>query len=337
MSGSRRACWQLAGLVCAVAAVCLAGTAEAPVSPGPGEPKEAKPEKPPVFHLRDGGQIAGQPQIESLQVETSYGRLVIPRNELVEVRFALRVQPELKAKIEAALARLAAEDFDEREAATEELEAVGQPAIPFLKEALKSPVEEVKSRAAEILKAIESRQDKSSPAQSAATSEDEIVSTRMTVKGRVLQEQFEVQTAFGKLTVAATDIAMLQFGAVKQIRAKVTVTAQNQAPGKWLDTKIDLTKDQTLRISASGQISVRNYGIVSGPAGNTEWSGHGSFANLPMLSLVGKIGKNGKPFLVGASYRGRCIADGRLYLAVVPFSPYPSGASGAYQARIQTE
>ena len=91
-----------------------------------------------------------------------------------------------------------------------------------------------------------------------------------------------------------------------------------------------------MKIAASGNISVRNYGIVSGPAGNTDWSGHATFGNFPMLSLVAKVGKKGKPFLVGANFSGRVKGQGRLYLGVVPFSPYPTGAAGSYQVKVNT-
>lgn len=307
-----------------------------------GEPQPAVPasatSQAPVFFLRDGGQVAGSPQFESLRVETAYGALTVPRAELVEVRFALRLKPELKARIEAALTRLGDEDFDAREAASADLEAVGAPAVPFLREALQSPIEEVQSRAAEILKAIEtSAEKKAEGPESARGSDDEVVTTRMTIRGRVAEETFAIATPFGRLEVTATDVAAIQFGAVRPVRAKVTVAAQNQAPTKWLDTKIDIQKGQVLKIAASGQITVRNYGISSGPGGNTDWSGHGSFGNFPMLSLVGKVGRNGKPFLAGASYRGKPSESGRLYLAVVPFTPHPMGASGAYQVTVQTQ
>ncbi|MGQ9590855.1 MAG: HEAT repeat domain-containing protein [Planctomycetota bacterium] len=307
-----------------------------------GEPQPAaaasETSQAPVFFLRDGGQVAGSPQFESLRVETPYGALTVPRAELVEVRFALRLKPELKARIEAALSRLGDEDFDVREAASADLEAVGAPALPFLREALQSPVEEVHSRAAEILKAIETAAEKKAEGpESARGSDDEVVTTRMTIRGCVNQESFAIVTPFGRLEVAAADVAAIHFGAVRPVRAKVTVGAQHQAPLKWLDTKIDIQKGQILRLAASGQISVRNYGISSGPGGNTEWSGHGSFGNLPMLSLVGKIGRTGKPFLAGASYRGKPSEAGRLYLAIVPFTPNPTGASGAYQVTVQTQ
>jgi hypothetical protein len=62
---------------------------------------------------------------------------------------------DVGSKVEKLVKQLGAEDFKEREAATEELEKIGEPAVPALKEALKSEDAEVRSRAELILKEIE--------------------------------------------------------------------------------------------------------------------------------------------------------------------------------------
>jgi len=314
---------------------------DAPPVSAPKEGTEVKPPKGlPVLYLRDKSQLAGWPQFEALDVETDYGKLSIPRDQLVRVRFARRVAPDVQNKIEQLIAELSSDDFDKREAATLGLKGMGAIAIPFLRKAAKSSNEEVKNRASSIVSQMTDKAQGGQPAgdeslPQVAGTDDEIVTTRMTVKGRIPREDFMVKSQYGELKVVISDLSGITFRAAGQSSAKVNVSAQNQPPGNWLDTKLDLQKNQKIKITASGQLSVRNYGIVSGPAGNTDWSGHPTFGNFPMLSLVAKVGRNGQPFLVGASYNGRVKNEGRLYLGIVTFTPYPSGAAGSYQAKVQ--
>lgn len=81
---------------------------------------------------------------------------------LAPVSFPQEVRKEKdtpdKERIEQLIRDLASEDFRVREKATEELEKIGAPAEQALKEALKSDDAEVRWRAGEILKKIESSQ-----------------------------------------------------------------------------------------------------------------------------------------------------------------------------------
>jgi hypothetical protein len=275
-----------------------------------------------------------------LQVETLYGLLSIPKDQLIRIRFSFRLPVELRERITGLVEDLASEDFDKREAATQALRTIGKPALSYLRKATKSDNDEVKSRAgsvlAEILEKASSPETDEDSLQPLTGSDDEILTTRMAIKGRVLAEDFEIESRYGNLKVRVADLVGVSFKPSVPTSAKVTVSAQHQPPGKWLDTRMDVQAGEQVRVSASGNISVSNYGVVSGPAGNTSWSGHSTFGNFPMLSLVAKVGKKGKPFLVGASYRGKVRGKGRIYLGVVPFSPYPTGAAGNYQVKVET-
>lgn len=302
----------------------------------------AKP--PPTFYLLDGSKIAGQPLLKELAVETAYGTLLVPVDHLVSIRMARRIPAQQREEILALIARLGHEDFDTRDSASAALEAMGAPALELLRKAMRSPDEETRSRAEVLVAAITKAGTPSNGSEPGETSEDsriqlargtddEIVTMKMTLRGMIQQDSFRVQSRYGALRVAAADVAGIQFRSLGPSALKVTVASNQQPPGNWLDTKLDLEKGQTLRVKASGQISVRNYNVLAGPAGNTDWGGN-TFGNFPMLSLVGKVGKKGQPFLVGEEHQGKPKGAGRLYLAIVPFSPYPGGASGSYQAQI---
>ena len=308
----------------------------------PGEGRESKAKDvSPVFHLRDQSRIAGKPKLKSLDVETRYGPLSIPLDQLVRVRFARRLPAELQAKIESLIKELGDEDFDKREAATAGLKEIGAPALDAIRKAAKSDNDEVKNRADGIISGLaaeakppQAADDDSLPQLSGT--EDEITTTRMTVKGRVNIEEIALETQYGDLRVSVSDLGGITFRISGPTTGKATVSCQNQPPQNWLETKVDLEKGQKIKIEATGQVTVRNYGIVSGPDGNRDYSGHATFNNFPMLSLVGKVGKRGEPFLIGNSYTGKVRGQGKLYLGIVTFSPYPGGAVGNYQVKVHS-
>ncbi|HVR74040.1 MAG TPA: HEAT repeat domain-containing protein [Planctomycetota bacterium] len=318
------------------AAPDTAGAANAPGSSAAGAEDKGPA---PVFFLRDRSKIAGHPRLEALEVETQYGALSIPADQLVRVRFSRRLAEDVRARIEGLISDLGDEDFDKREAATKALEELGSPALDLLRGAAKSPDEEIKNRAEILLgkineKAPESTNDSEDVLTNLDGQDDEIITSRMTIKGRIPRTEFLIDSLYGELRVATADLGGIVFRATGPTSTKVSVPSTHSPPGNWFDTKFEVERGQKLKIEATGQVSVRNYGILAGPDGNRDWGGT-SFNNLPMLSLVGKIGKRGQPFLIGNSYQGKAKGAGRLYLAVVPFSPNPGGASGSYNATIQ--
>ena len=327
-------------LLCALLLSAPAGGQEAQTAPPPPAEKDKDAaEKTPIFYLRDGSKIAGVPRLDRLQITTSYGVLNIPRDQLVRIRFARRVDEATRSRIEGLIEDLGNEDFDRREAASKSLAEVGPDALQLLRKALKSSNEEVKNRATILIGQIdtkgEGKGEKDGALPELVGAEDEVTTAKMTLRGTVSGDEIGIESRYGELKIRIADLAGAVFRASGAAAGKVEVSAQNQAPQSWVDTKLDIEKGQKLKIDATGQITVRNYGISSGPEGNRDWGGN-SFNNFPMLALVGKIGKRGQPILIGPSFTGKANASGRLHLAVVPFTPYAGGATGSYQVKIQT-
>jgi hypothetical protein len=307
--------------------------------PPDGEtPTRAAPPSLPIFYLRDQSKVAGTPKLDFLAVQTRYGMLKIPPSDLIQVRFSQRVDPAVGQRAQKLIEQLGNEDFDVRENAMESLRKLGGAALPLLREATRSSNEEIQNRA-EIL-ADELQAEKPSRPSAADSlggvegSEDEIVTTRMTIRGRVLAAKFVIETRYGELDFDVADLKAVSFQRAGPAAGKWEVQPRYQAPGNWYDTKFELEKGQRFSIEASGVITVSNYSVSCGPTGTREWGGQ-SWNNFAQLSLVGKVGKKGKPFLVGNAYKGKESKGGRLYLAIVPFSYNPAGAIGKYTAKIK--
>ncbi|MGE0875404.1 MAG: caspase domain-containing protein [Burkholderiales bacterium] len=128
--------------------------------------------------------------------------------------------------------------------------------------------------------------------------------------GGAAQANDRDRLGLGHLDIESRDLAAAPGGA-----ATVTVMA---AEGRWQSTGALLRKGNTYRITASGQWQQGFLCSASGPSGE----GSGCFppipiaalAGLPIGTLIGKVGKEGAPFPVGAEREFTPQADGVLYL-----------------------
>jgi hypothetical protein len=296
----------------------------------------------PLFYFHDDSKVAGQPEVEFIEVQTAYGLLKVPTSELVRVRFARRVSPELEESIDRLIEQMGDEDFEARQKASDALADIGAAALPALRRATKSPSEEVKRKAEELLGEIYAQEEEEEEQAGGEGddlpglqgTDDELISTRMTIRGRVTQDRFSISSRYGKLTVDTAMLAGIVFRVVGPSSRRVSVAASFQPPGNWFDSRLDVENGQQIRIAASGVVSVSNYGVSCGPDGTTQYATSRSFEGLPVLSLVGKVGKRGKPFLIGSSHKGKAGDSGRLYLSITPFYYNPGGAIGNYQVKI---
>ena len=163
---------------------------------------------------------------------------------------------------------------------------------------------------------------------------DEIHTELMTFRGEILTEGFPLKTRYGELLIKAVVLESIRFKADWRSNRVVHVSPSFQPSGAWLDTRMDVGKNKLLTIKSSGETSIGSWNLTADPDGTNRYSTFKSNQGFPMLSLVGKIGKSGKPFKAGKEYRLRSRAAGRLYLAIQPFDYEPAGVDGQYRSVI---
>ena len=300
------------------------------------EPKEPVP---PMFWMRDGTRLAGFPRLRQMHVQTAYGSLVIPVSEITRVRFASVQKKEFVEKVRGLVKQLGHEEFDLREQAMEELRQLGAASLDVLKEAQQAGEdEEIRSRLEKLVGEFE--EDEEEPEEDEIHTvpikgdEDEVVTMQFTVKGRVLEESFEVTTRYAQLTFHRDDIISIVFQEplVSKRTVQVPGTAIAATASKWVDTKVELEKGESYEIAATGTMQLQRYNVPCGPEGTS--NAPTRFENFPAGALVGRIGAKGKAFLVGASFKGKAPEKGNLFLAVALRTSNPTGS---YEAEIETE
>ena len=284
-------------------------------------PEKGKKKRPPVFHLHDGMRISGTPRVENLAIETAYGTLVIPREDLVRVRFAKEVDPELQKLIAIEIENLESEEFEIREQATSRLENFGAPALKKLRKAVESDDEEVKSRASKVVEYIEEELSLTNDPEDEHTmplsgEDDEVVTVKFVIRGKISVKEFLVESKYGDFILQRKDVVSIVFQEFTPTELEFQVPGHHFAPSNnWYVSKVSVKKDTPIELMARGQIHLHNFGWSAGPDGTSNVRAK-QYKNFPAAALIARIGNKGKPFLVGANFKGKANASGKLMFAI---------------------
>lgn len=84
----------------------------------------------------------------------------------------------------------------------------------------------------------------------------------------------------------------------------------------WTDTGVDVVLGKKVAIKATGEVFA-NATVSGGPdgiPGRPEWARYNVVEDAQHAALIGKIGEDGTPFLVGADTSFVVRVDGRLFL-----------------------
>ncbi len=98
------------------------------------------------------------------------------------------------------------------------------------------------------------------------------------------------------------------------------VTREVTVPGNvpWTDTGLEVQAQQRLVVDAAGEVAANPENTTSpdGFVAKPEWRKYNVVPEAPHMALIGRIGPDGKPFLVGAAFRAPAPASGRLFLGI---------------------
>jgi hypothetical protein len=272
---------------------------------------------------------------EYVEVQTKYGKLTIPIEEIRKVEFGLHVPPDVNQQITQSIKRLASDVYKERDSAGKELIQVGHFAFPSLQRASKSGDQEVSYRAVGLIKQIS---DRVAPDLLRIREEDVIHTTEFTVIGRITSQTLKANSPhFGDVSLKLSELRNMH---VRQHGGKQDVALDAAKHGsaldQWCDTGITLDAGQKMLLTGEGQVDLWPQGpgqYLAAPKGyNTAGKGGQFMAG----ALVGKVGENGKAFYIGERYEGAAAEEGKLYLQIVP-SPWNNASAGQYRVRIQTD
>jgi hypothetical protein len=272
---------------------------------------------------------------ENLEVQTKYGKLTIPLQEVRRVEFGLHVPPDVNTQITQSIKRLASDVYKERDIASKDLVQVGHFAFPSLQRASRSSDQEVAYRAVSVIKQISERVN---PDLLKLRDEDVITTAEFTVIGKITSQSIKANSPhFGDVSLKLSELRTMH---LRQHGGKldliVDAAKHGSALDQWCDTGIAVDAGQRILVTSDGNVDLWPQGpgqYLAAPKGyNTAGKGGQFMAG----ALVAKIGENGKAFYVGDRYEGSAAEEGRLYLLIVP-SPWNNASAGQFRVRIQTD
>lgn len=285
--------------------------------------------------FNDGSLVRMAILQDAIEVMTKYGKQTIPLSDVRRIDLGLHLPPGLEKKIEQSIRLLTSMSYKDREGATRDLLEAGHFAYPFLKKVSEDRSDaELANRVTGVMKRIV---DKCAPELLRLKERDVIHTTDFPIIGRLVDPTIKAHSAhFGDITLKLSDVRTIHGRAGGGERA-VTIDAakHGSAPDQWLDTGATVDTTVRLLVTAEGQVDIWPQGpgqYVTTPKGYTT-AGKGS----PFMAgaLVGRIGENGKQFLLGERYDGTPAEEGKLFIHVVP-SPWNNASTGSYQVRITT-
>ncbi len=157
---------------------------------------------------------------EKVELVTPYGKLLIPLADITRIELGIRVPADLVKRIDALIAQLGHEDFNEREAASAELAKLGDRAAPALRKALASDSPEMARRAKELLAKLSEREEEDADTESAdgpRPEHDVIHTINSTIAGRITAASLKVTTSqFGEVELKLSDVRELRGPGVAQ-------------------------------------------------------------------------------------------------------------------------
>lgn len=293
--------------------------------------------------LHDDSQIAVTLLDPSVTVVTKYGKLVVPASEVRRIEPGFRYPAGVEGKVNKAIEDLGSPEYKVREEAEGALIGFGVSAVPGTRRALKSEDPEVARRAAAVMKNLEGKLT----AEKISVRDHDVVETaEFTARGRIEESQVKVRTKhFGEAALALAEIRT--FTAVGR-GGTLDIALDAAQYGKmnnivWLETNLELSDGQALEITSAGQVDLNPQQpgqFMGGPNGQILVNGNqqnfraGQFGGVGQPGqVVGRVGQNGTPFVIGTAYKGKAGGSGKLYLRVVG-SPWNSDSSGICTVKV---
>ena len=281
------------------------------------------------IELASGTLLVGRIEPRRWKVETTFGLLAIPIENIRKVRFGRKSQPKRFAAVERLISELASANPDRANNAVAALKREGAYAAPALhRSAKKHDDPEVRRRCQEIFDSIEIDEQDFIP------EEDQVVTTLFTVAGSVTLSSFRITVReLGPVNIRRADIVSVGLWKDRHVR-RFKVDAKHSTSMGWLDTRIKVEKGARLTIRATGTMYWARWGNrPSTPEGNPQM---GNINGIWLGALCGRVGEGGTTFKIGSNYSGPMTGSGTLQLCVV-MNSRNQPATGEFTVTIEEE
>jgi hypothetical protein len=315
---------------------------------GPPAPRTGPAENEPVrlmrLHLMEGSVVSGRLSTETVSVETAFGKLEVPVASIVSFTPGLDSHPEERRKIGRLIQQLGSNAAAERDAAERALTDLGKAVQNELARYTQDDDTERRTRVLKILAELEDAEEDDDLDPAAARpwlAQDSLETTLFTVVGKISPQAFDLQTQFGPLKVAISDIRRGERETEQrpEIRKTVSVRGENLVQLTMASSGVRLNRGDKVQITADGKLIMSPWGnnSFSSPDGSEQFQWYVP-NQIPGGALVGRIGTSGRIFKVGAKLTMTAPKPGVLYLGIAmnpQFASQDYNFPGGYDVKVR--
>ena len=258
------------------------------------------------FDLKDGSILIGKPTVDKIALETRFGQLQIPIQEIRSFKPGLSSQPELSEKIGDLIENLGSEDYAERERAKQGLLKLGAPVAAELRAKQNDSNVERARHIKELLAEFDKAGSDAGASENTQNwiRPDTVVTTDFTVLGKISPQSFNIVNQYGQLTVQLADIRTASRGiaARPEINRSLSVDSQHLAQRGFKDSGVRVQRGDRVKLSASGTIIMTPWGgAASTPDGGQNFGWYRQ-NEIPGGALIAKVGDSGAEMKIGSSH-----------------------------------
>ncbi len=293
------------------------------------------------LYLRDGNILSGKTKITSVEMQTKYGKIVIPIKDLTSIELGISASEKDKSTIIAKLKKLQNADEKTAESLYKELTALPIGAIPIIDDFLFSD-------------------DYNSEAYNGSYNPDNVLSelkSHYNVNGNYFKDDviyfdndykiggtysfksISLATEYGNLSIPREKIEKIESMYVdpnakdRKFKLAASKNISSNATGGWMKTGITLKTGQHFSITASGE-------IVLASLSNEKYNPDGKVGTAPTTgtypsygNVVYKIGEAGTTMKAGSKFSGVAETGGMLYLSIYE-TVYNASNTGYYTVKV---
>jgi hypothetical protein len=302
----------------------------------PRNPKEVR------LHLVDGSVITGELTVSHVTVETEFGELRIPVEKLMGFKPGLDSNPELTKRIETLVEQLGGNDYKARESAHRELASMGVKLQNEIDRFSDGGNAERKKHLAEIRTEIEQLSEQADDFDEETADPwirgDAVHTPDFTIVGSIKEKSFAVNSRYGVLNVDLSEISFVdrEGGNAGESNVRIVVSGNDFIQANPKSTGIKVTKGDTIKISADGQITLTPWGnnYIATPDGNSQ---SGKFRNtIDNGALTAQIGSS-EFIMVGSKKSFVAKESGLLKLGTAMMDNYTNGYNypGEFKVKVK--
>jgi hypothetical protein len=343
MNGKRVTQGMLSGLL--LTAALLADEPTPPPATGGKPVGETAPAPRGIrLHLMEGSVVTGRLGIDAISVETPFGKLDVPVANIVSLTPGLDSHPEERKRIGRLIQQLGSNAAAERDQAEKSLSEIALSIQAELARFANDDDSERRTRIQKILAQIEEAEIDDEADSAAArpwVAQDTVETNLFTVVGKISPQAFRVETQFGSLQVAISDIRRgeRESDQKPEIRKSLVVNGTHLVQINLLSSGIRLNRGDRVTVSAEGRLTMSPWGnnAFSTPDGaeQFQWFIPNQIAGG---ALIARVGAGGKIFKVGSKSSFTASRSGVLYFGIAmnpQFASNDYNYPGEYNVKVR--